>query len=140
MLGIDVERHKNAVKKQLEANGFKLWEPLSPEKIDQYVEEEKKFLDEVKQHFSQLPLQLHESKYFLFGQMRIEVPVATDGGKPISGVVHSKFILDAAAPQFNVTDLAAYTPSDPAGPDTRLTVRMPPWTRRVARFPGRGGS
>lgn len=57
------------------------------------------------------------------GLMRIEVPVATDGGKPISGVVHAAFVLDAPVTDHAVTDLAAYAPSDPPGPDSRLRVR-----------------
>lgn len=57
------------------------------------------------------------------GLMRIEVPVATEGGKPISGVVHTAFVLDAPATEHTVTDLAAYVPSDPQGSDTRLLVR-----------------
>ncbi len=57
------------------------------------------------------------------GLMGIDVPVATDGGKPISGVVHAKFVLDDGATAHTVADLAVYAPSDPAGPDSRLTVR-----------------
>lgn len=57
------------------------------------------------------------------GLMRIEVPVATEGGKPISGVVHAAFVLDAVAREYTVSDLAAYVPSDPDGQDSRLTVR-----------------
>ena len=57
------------------------------------------------------------------GMMRITVPVATDNGKPISGVVQAKFVLDAAATEHTVADLASYAPSDPDGPDSRLTVR-----------------
>lgn len=53
----------------------------------------------------------------------IDVPVATDAGKPISGVVQARFTLDAPAAEFTVADLAAYPPSDPAGADARLTVR-----------------
>ena len=57
------------------------------------------------------------------GMMRIEVPVATEGGKPIRGVVSARFVLDAPAPEHTVSDLAAYVPSAPDGHDTRLTVR-----------------
>lgn len=57
------------------------------------------------------------------GMMRIEVPVATDGGKPISGVVQAKFVLDAGAAEHTVNDLAVYPPTDPEGTDSRLTVR-----------------
>ena len=56
--------------------------------------------------------------------LRIDVPVATDGGKPISGVVHSTFVLEAAAGEHTVTDLAAYAPVEPEGADSRLTVRL----------------
>lgn len=57
------------------------------------------------------------------GMMRIAVPVAKDGDKPLSGVVHAKFVLDAAAVEHTVTDLAAYVPADPDGSDSQLTVR-----------------
>jgi Alpha/beta hydrolase domain len=55
--------------------------------------------------------------------MGIDLPVATDGGKPISGVVHARFVLDAAAAEHTVTDLAGYAPAEPDGADSRLTVR-----------------
>jgi hypothetical protein len=57
------------------------------------------------------------------GLMRIHVPVATDGGKPITGVVRATFTPNAATPQVVVTDLAKYDAIDPDGPDSRLTVR-----------------
>lgn len=55
--------------------------------------------------------------------LRIDVPVATEGGKPISGVVHTTFVLEAATNEHTVTDLAAYAPVEPDGADSRLTVR-----------------
>src|SRR5215216_5897623 len=36
--------------------------------------------------------------------MRIQVPVATDHGKPITGVVHAQFTPNAATTEFTVTD------------------------------------
>lgn len=57
------------------------------------------------------------------GLMRIAVPIAAEGGQPISGVVHAKFVLDAMAAEHTVGDLAAYPPSDAEGPDSQLTVR-----------------
>ncbi len=63
---IDVEKHDKAVQAQLEAAGGKMWPSTSPEKQQEYVEQYKKDLQRVREHFPQLPLQLHESKYFLF--------------------------------------------------------------------------
>ncbi len=57
------------------------------------------------------------------GLMRIDVPVATEGGRPIRGVVHTAFVLDAPANEYTVSDLAAYAPVAPDGPETRLTIK-----------------
>jgi hypothetical protein len=54
--------------------------------------------------------------------MRIHVPIATDGGKAISGVVKAKWTASAPANEFTVSDLAAYDASDPDGADSRLAV------------------
>lgn len=54
------------------------------------------------------------------GAMRIHVPVATDHGKPITGVVHAAWTATAAAKDFVVTDLAMYDASDPGGADSSL--------------------
>jgi hypothetical protein len=54
--------------------------------------------------------------------MRIHVPVATDGGKPISGMVRAKWTANAAAKEFVVADLASYDASDPEGADSRLAL------------------
>lgn len=58
------------------------------------------------------------------GLLRIEVPVATEHGNPVTGVVHTSFVLDAPATEHTVTDLAAYASIDPQGADTRLVVRQ----------------
>jgi hypothetical protein len=52
--------------------------------------------------------------------MRIRVPVATDHGKPITGLVRAQWIANAAATEFVVGDLAMYDAIDPDGPDTSL--------------------
>jgi hypothetical protein len=57
------------------------------------------------------------------GLMRIHVPVATDGGKPITGVVRAVFTPSTRTSQVTVADLAKYAAIDPAGPDSQLTVR-----------------
>lgn len=54
--------------------------------------------------------------------VRIDVPVASDAGVPITGVVRGSFTPDGTGP-YGVGDLIAYTPSDPDGPDSVLTVR-----------------
>jgi hypothetical protein len=51
--------------------------------------------------------------------MRIHVPVATDGGKPITGVVRAAWTAAANAKDFVVTDLAISTPSIPTVPAAR---------------------
>jgi hypothetical protein len=54
--------------------------------------------------------------------MRIHVPVATDGGKPITGVVRAAWTAAASAKDFVVTDLAMYDAADPDGPDSSLVA------------------
>jgi len=55
--------------------------------------------------------------------MRIHVPVATDRGKAITGVVQATFTANSAATETTVGDLAFYDAVDPAGADSQLTVR-----------------
>jgi hypothetical protein len=55
--------------------------------------------------------------------MRIHVPVATDRGKAITGVVQARFTANSAATETTVGDLAFYDAVDPAGADSQLTVR-----------------
>ncbi len=57
------------------------------------------------------------------GLLRIQVPVATDHGKTITGPVSALLIVDTPTTTFKVTDLAAYTPADPAFADATLSVR-----------------
>lgn len=54
--------------------------------------------------------------------MRIHVPVAAEHG-PITGIVRATFTASTNAKDVAVTDLARYDASDPAGPESRLTVR-----------------
>jgi hypothetical protein len=55
--------------------------------------------------------------------MRIHLPVATDHGKPISGIVRAAFIPSSRVNEFVLRDLGHYDPVDPDGPDSQLTVR-----------------
>jgi Alpha/beta hydrolase domain len=55
--------------------------------------------------------------------MRVHVPVATDRGQPITGIVQAAFTPNAATQETTVTDLAFYDAVDPAGADSQLTVR-----------------
>jgi hypothetical protein len=55
--------------------------------------------------------------------MRIHAPIATEQGKPITGVVRATFTANAKANEFTVTDLSKYGASDPNGPDSQLTAR-----------------
>jgi hypothetical protein len=57
------------------------------------------------------------------GAIRIDVPVATDNGKPITGIVHATFTPDRRDASYTVGDLTAYAPADANGPDSVLTVR-----------------
>lgn len=54
--------------------------------------------------------------------MRIRVPVATDRGAAITGIVRAKWTANARATEFGVNDLASYDAVDPAGPDSRLAT------------------
>jgi hypothetical protein len=54
--------------------------------------------------------------------MRIHVPVATDRGQAIAGVVRARWTAGVATTELAVGDLAMYHASDPAGPDSRLAV------------------
>ena len=54
--------------------------------------------------------------------MRIHVPVATDHGKPITGIVRAAWTANARAQEFAVTDLAMYDAIDPAGAESSLSA------------------
>jgi alpha/beta hydrolase family protein len=56
-------------------------------------------------------------------RMRIKVPVATDAGKPITGVVRASFTPNAPATESSPRELEPYDAIDPDGPDSLLTVR-----------------
>ena len=56
------------------------------------------------------------------GAIRIDVPVATDNGKPITGIVRATFTPNNRD-AYTVGDLAAYPPVDANGSDSVLTVR-----------------
>jgi len=56
-------------------------------------------------------------------RMRITVPVATDNGKPITGIVRAAFTLSARAADATPRELELYDAVDPDGADSRLTVR-----------------
>ena len=57
------------------------------------------------------------------GVIRIEVPPASEGGRPVLPVVSGLFTPNEAERSFTVGDLAGYSPVDPSGPDTKLTIR-----------------
>ena len=57
------------------------------------------------------------------GAIRIEVPVATENGAPITGIVRATFTPNNKDASFTVGDLASYAPVDANGADTVLTVR-----------------
>ena len=57
------------------------------------------------------------------GAIRIDVPVATDNGKPITGIVSAVFTPGNRDASYTVGDLAAYPPVDANGPDSMLKVR-----------------
>ena len=55
--------------------------------------------------------------------MKIHVPVATENGRPITGVVHGAATAPARTNELAFGDLAAYTPIDANAADSRLTDR-----------------
>ena len=57
------------------------------------------------------------------GAIRIEVPVATENGAVITGIVRATFTPNNKDASFTVGDLASYAPVDANGADTALTVR-----------------
>lgn len=59
------------------------------------------------------------------GQMRMEMPIATDHGTPISGLVRGNFVPNAKSPTAPVADRnhKAYPVANPADPDSFMTVR-----------------
>jgi hypothetical protein len=62
------------------------------------------------------------------GTMRMEMPIATENGKKITGVVRGNFILNERASTASVADRAhkAYEVLDPASPENVMTVRDDP--------------
>ena len=62
------------------------------------------------------------------GTMRMEMPIATEGGKPITGLVRGNFILNERANTASVADRAhkAYPVLDPNGAENVMTVRDDP--------------
>ena len=63
---IDLKKRNAAVAEKLAASGQRFWEPLTPEDQVKYVAEGKELLAKTVAHFPTLPLQLHETQYFLF--------------------------------------------------------------------------
>ena len=62
------------------------------------------------------------------GQMRMDMPVATDHGKKITGLVRANFIPNDHAPTQSLADRnhRAYPIDDPNSPDTMMMVRTNP--------------
>jgi hypothetical protein len=62
------------------------------------------------------------------GQMRMDMPIATDHGKPITGLVRGNFIPNDNSPTQPLADRnhLAYPIDDPASPDNFMTVRNRP--------------
>jgi hypothetical protein len=80
------------------------------------------------------------------GRMRMEIPIATDNGKPITGWVRGNFIPGANATAASVADRGhqAYPVLDPASPENRMIMRTLPTdvpkeiARSTWRFTGPG--
>lgn len=62
----DTQKRNEAVENKLGSSGNLLWEEYSPEDQIKFVEEHKKSLREVGQHFRALKMNFYETKYFLF--------------------------------------------------------------------------
>ena len=62
------------------------------------------------------------------GVMRMDIPIATDNGKPITGLVRGNFILNdrAATAPLADRDHLAYQVLHPASPENKMTVRDEP--------------
>jgi len=62
------------------------------------------------------------------GVMRMQIPIATENGKRITGLVRGNFILNERAATAELADRnhQAYPPSDPAAADNVMTVRDEP--------------
>lgn len=65
------------------------------------------------------------------GVMRMEMPIATENGRPITGLVRGNFILNERAATASLADRnhLAYEVLDPAAPDNVMTVRDEPTAR-----------
>ena len=65
------------------------------------------------------------------GTMRMEMPIATENGKPITGLVRGNFILNERANTASVADRAhkAYQAIDPNSAENVMTVRDDPTAR-----------
>ena len=78
------------------------------------------------------------------GRMRMEIPIATSNGQPITGWVRGNFIPGANATSASVADRGhlAYPVLDPASPENRMIMRTLPTdapkeiTRSTWRFTG----
>ena len=63
---IDAEQRDKTVQQQLKSQRRSLWKPIPEDKQKEHVEEYKAYLKKVQNHFNDPPMQLHETKYFLF--------------------------------------------------------------------------
>jgi hypothetical protein len=54
--------------------------------------------------------------------MRVHVPIATDRGKPITGLVHAAWTATVRSKEFVVSDLSTYDAIDPRGADSSLSA------------------
>src|SRR5262249_38617090 len=65
------------------------------------------------------------------GVMRMDMPIAVDNGRPITGLVRGNFILNQRSATAPVADRnhKAYAPIDPGSPDSVMTVRDEPTAR-----------
>ena len=63
---VNVAKRDTAISARLAEARHSIWQPIPAEDQVKFVAEEKEFLDKVKAHFSQLPLQMVETQYFLF--------------------------------------------------------------------------
>ncbi len=62
----DFEKLREEIEEKLQGQGQRVWEKLSDEDRQKFVDEEKEFLKKVGVHFQSLPMKFYETKYFLF--------------------------------------------------------------------------
>jgi len=62
----DMAKLEEEVQTRLSSQGERLWKKYTDEEIGGFIKEEKEFLQEVGEHFTNLPMKYYETNYFMF--------------------------------------------------------------------------